>query len=485
MELARHKETKPLRDQRESEQAVVPTKLGKAHHADPVEGRACQTEQPLEGKMIETKGSAVISTRRERIAVLAKKHETLTTLSHHIDEVWLCEAYRRTRKDGATGIDGQSAQQYAQQLEGNLRSLLERAKAGTYRAPAVRRVHIPKGNGETRPIGIPTFEDKVLQRAVTMVLEAVYEQDFLPCSYGFRPGRNPHQCIEALRDAARKMAGGWVLEMDIRKYFDTIPRPRLLEILRQRVRDGVILRLVAKWLHAGVMEEGTTHFPDAGTPQGGVISPLLANVFLHEVLDTWFERDVRPRISGRAHLFRYADDAVLLFEKEEDARRVFEVLHKRFEKYGLTLHPEKTRLVRFKRPDRDGAAKNGGGGPGTFDFLGFTHHWAQLDHGHWVVLRRTMRSRFTRALKAVWAWLKANRHRPLGEQQRGLAQRLRGHYNYYAIRGNSSRAWHFRSEVECAWKKWLSRRSDKAGLTWLRMRRILERFPLPTPSLRS
>jgi group II intron reverse transcriptase/maturase len=315
------------------------------------------------------------------------------------------------------------------------------------------------------------------------VLEAVYERDFLPCSYGFRPGRNQHQCIEALRDAARKMAGGWVLEVDIRKFFDTIPRQRLLEILRQRVRDGVILRLVAKWLHAGVMEEGRLMFPDAGTPQGGVISPLLANIFLHEVLDTWFERDVTPRMNGRSYLFRYADDAVMLFEKEEDARRVFDVLPKRFEKYGLTVHPEKTRLVRFKRPDRDTDAQGGGGGPGTFDFLGFTHHWAQLEHGHWVVLRRTMSSRMRRALKAVWAWLKANRHLPLGEQQRGLAQRLRGHYGYYAIRGNTSCAWSFRDGVKRAWKRWLSRRSDKAGLTWARFNRILRRFPLPVPAL--
>jgi group II intron reverse transcriptase/maturase len=297
--------------------------------------------------MTETKGSTSISTRQERIAELARKFQTLTTLSHHIDEEWLREAYRRTRKDGAAGVDGQSAKEYAQNLEGNLGALLERAKAGTYRAPVVRRVHIPKGNGETRPIEIPTFEDKVLQRAVTMVLEAVYEQDFLPCNYGFRPGRNQHQCIEALRDAARKMAGGWVLEVDIRKFFDTIPRQRLLEILSQRVRDGVISRLVAKWLHAGVTENGSTTHPEAGTPQGGVISPLLANIFLHEVLDTWFERDVRPRMRGRAHLFRYADDAVMLFQKEEDARRVLEVLPKRFEKYGLTLHPEKTRLAAF------------------------------------------------------------------------------------------------------------------------------------------
>ncbi len=433
--------------------------------------------------MTGTKGLEDISTRQQRIAELAKRFETLTTLNHHVDMEWMREAYRRTRKDGATGVDGQSAQEYEVKLEENLQSLLERAKAGTYRAPAVRRVHIPKGNGETRPIGIPTFEDKVLQRAVTMVLEPIYEQDFLPCSFGFRPGRNAHQCIAELRDAARKMAGGWVLEVDIRKFFDSIPRPQMLEVLNQRVRDGVLSRLVAKWLHAGVMEDGAVTYPKAGTPQGGVISPLLANVYLHEVLDAWFERDVRPRLKGRAHLFRYADDAVMLFEMEEDARRVFEVLPKRLEKYGLTLHPEKTRLVRFKRPDRDRTDDEGDGGAatGTFDFLGFTHHWAQMKNEHWVILQRTARDRFSRAVKAVWMWLKHNRHQALVEQQRGLAQRLRGHYGYFAIRGNSSRAWRFLRAVTLAWKTWLERRSDKAGMGWRRYLALLKRYPLPRP----
>jgi len=432
--------------------------------------------------MSETKGSTSISTRQERIAELAKRFQTLTTLNHHIDEVWLSEAYRCTRKDGAVGVDGQSAEDYAQQLESNLGSLLERAKAGTYRAPAVRRVHIPKGNGETRPIGIPTFEDKVLQRAVKMVLEPIYEQDFLPCSYGFRPGRNQHQCIEALREAARKMAGGWVLEVDIRKFFDTIPRQRLLEILRKRVQDGVILRLVAKWLHAGVQEEGLTTSSEAGTPQGGVISPLLANIFLHEVIDTWFEQDVKPRMKGQAHLFRYADDAVMLFEKEDDARRVLEVLPKRFEKYELALHPEKTRLVRFQKPSRDTTpGTSGGGGPGTFNFLGFTHHWYRSARGYWVVARKTMASRLARAIRAVWIWLKTNRHLPLADQRVGLSRRLTGHYNYFAIIGNMERVWRFHDAVLCAWKRWLSKRSDKAGLTWSRFNRIRAKFSLPRP----
>ena len=247
---------------------------------------------------METLGSETVCTKLERIAKLARQAPTmvLTTLAHHIDLDWMREAYRRTRKDAAPGVDQQTAEQYAERLEENLRALLERAKAGTYRAPPVRRVHIPKGNGETRPIGIPTFEDKVLQRAVAMVLEAVYEQDFLDCSYGFRPGRSAPQALQTLWDKAMAMNGGWIVEVDIRKFFDTMNHQHLMDALRRRVRDGVLLRLISKWLHAGVQEEGSVSYPEAGTPQGGVISPLLANVYLHEVLDVWFERDVKPRL---------------------------------------------------------------------------------------------------------------------------------------------------------------------------------------------
>jgi group II intron reverse transcriptase/maturase len=235
----------------------------------------------MEGTMTETPSSTNISTKLDRIAEQARQAPELafTTLAHHIDIDWLREAYRRTRKDGATGVDGQTAAEYAANLESNLQSLLDRAKSGTYRAPAVRRVHIPKGDGsQTRPIGIPTFEDKVLQRAVAMVLEAVYEQDFFDGSYGFRPGRSAHQALEVLQHEAVCMAGGWVLEVDIRKFFDTLDHAHLRELLRRRVRDGVLLRLIGKWLNAGVMESGELSYPDAGTPQGGVVSPLLANV---------------------------------------------------------------------------------------------------------------------------------------------------------------------------------------------------------------
>lgn len=424
-----------------------------------------------------------VSTKLERIAKLAKQmpDAPLRTLAHHIDIEWLHEAYRRVRKDGAVGVDGQTAEEYAKQLGVNLQGLLDRAKSGDhYRAPPVRRVHIPKGDGsKTRPIGIPTFEDKVLQKAVAMVLEAVYEQDFMSCSYGFRPRRGAHGALQALWDQTMAIGGGWVLEADIEKFFDSVDHARLREVLSQRVRDGVLTRLIGKWLKAGVMEEGMVRHPESGTPQGGVISPLLANVYLHEVLDVWWERDVRPRLRGRTALVRYADDFVMVFETEEDAHRVAEVLPKRFEKYGLRLHPEKTRLVRFERPRAhppDGGDDNGSG---SFDLLGFTHFWGRSRKGSWVVKRKTANDRFSRTLRRISVWCRGNRHLPIKEQHAKLGRKLRGHDAYYGITGNAQALAVLRYEVCRIWRKWLDRRSWKTGMTWPRVQRVLEAFPLP------
>jgi len=405
-----------------------------------------------------------------------------TTLAHHVDLDWLREAYRRTRKDGAAGVDGQTAAEYATKLEENLRSLLDRAKSGSYRAPPVRRVNIPKGDGtQTRPIGVPTFEDKILQRAVAMLLEAIYEQDFLDCSYGFRPGRSAHQAVERIQNEATRMTGGWVLEIDIARFFDTLDHAHLRSMLGRRVRDGVLLRLIGKWLNAGVMEAGMLSHPDAGTPQGGVISPLLANVYLHEVLDVWFEEDVKPRLAERALLVRYADDAVMLFAREDDARRVMDVLPKRFEKYGLMLHPGKTRLVEFRRPDRRPPPRDGDGGdrPGTFDFLGFTHHWGLSRRGKWIVKQRTASDRFRRSLKKIVAWCKQHRHEPVKLQWKTLSAKLRGHFGYFGITGNLRALERFRLHVEESWRQWLGRRSLRARITYERWDRMRERYPLP------
>lgn len=432
--------------------------------------------------MTETPSSLDISTKLERIAKQAReiRGTNLKTLAHHIDVDWLREAYRRTRKDGAPGIDGQSAEQYGADLEGNLRSLLDRAKTGRYRAPPVRRVHIPKGDGgETRPIGIPTFEDKVLQRAVAMVVGAVYEEEFHDFSYGFRPGRSAHQALQALQTAACVIAGGWVVEVDIRKFFDTVDHVHLREILHRRIGDGVLLRLIGKWLNAGVLEGLELSYPDEGTPQGGVISPLLANIYLHDVFDEWFVRDASPALRGRAFPVRYADDIVVLFERREDAERFLEVLPKRFGKYGLTLHPDKTRLVPFRRPDR---VDDDDDPPGTFDLLGFTHHWGKSLKGKWIVKQRTANDRFTRALRRIREWCRWHRHDPLEAQHLTLGRKLRGHYNYFGITGNFRALGRFLFEVKRAWRKALARRSQQR-LPWIKMQRILKRLALPGPRI--
>jgi group II intron reverse transcriptase/maturase len=409
-----------------------------------------------------------------------KPGTALTSLSHHIDLEWLREAWRLTRKDGAAGVDGVTAQEYERDLEANLQSLLDRAKSGTYFAPPVRRAHIPKGKGnETRPLGIPTLEDKILQRAVVMCLEAVYEQDFLPCSYGFRPGRSAHQALDAIWTTAMDVGQVWVLEVDIRRFFDALDKRHLREILRQRVRDGVILRLIGKWLNAGVLERGSLSFPETGTPQGGVISPLLANVYLHEVLDLWIRDRVAPRLMGPVHLVRYADDFVLLFRAEADARRVFAALPKRFAEYGLELHPSKTRLVEFRQPPyRRRTAPHV-----SFDFLGFTHYWGRSRKGGWVVQRKTAGDRLTRSLDRIRSWCREHRHDPMRSQHRTLSAKVRGHYAYFGIRGNARCLKAYHDEVRRIWKKWLGRRCWKGKLFWQRFERLIARFPLPPPRL--
>lgn len=429
------------------------------------------------------RNSSSVSLKQQRIAELAKQspQRGFTSLAYHMDIDWLRDAYRNTRKDGAAGVDGQTAAEYEQDLEGNLRRLLDRAKSGTYRAPPVRRAHIPKGGStaETRPIGIPTLEDKVLQRAVVMLLEPIYETAFHDGSYGFRPGRSAHQALESLWKQAMDQCGGWILEVDIRKFFDTLDHARLREFLQHRIRDGVLLRLIGKWLNAGVMEDGSVSYPEAGSPQGGVISPLLANLYLHHVLDRWFEQEVKPRLKGRAFLIRYADDFVIGFGREDDAKRVFEVLPKRFGKYGLTIHPDKTRLVPFQQPAPRRAASTGNpDGPGSFDLLGFTHYWGRSRNGHWVVKRKTAKSRLSRAVRSIAQWCRTHRHRPVKEQHRVLCQKLCGHYAYYGITGNASALSAFRTAVVRTWRQWLSRRNRERSTTWTVFTRMLERYPL-------
>lgn len=433
--------------------------------------------------MARTPSPTNISTKLQRIAELAKEAPQLafTTLAHHIDKDLLREAYRRTRKDAAVGIDGQTGAEYGANLEANLQSLLDRVKSGKYQAPPVRRVYIPKGDGsKTRPIGVPTFEDKVLQRAVVMILEPIYEQDFMDWSYGFRPRRSAHQALAATWWALMQMHGGWVLEVDIKSFFDELDHDHLRGFVRQRVRDGVLLRLLGKWLNAGVLEEGVVTTPESGTPQGGVISPLLANIYLHEVFDRWFEDEVRPRLRGQAFVVRYADDIMIVFRNESDARRVMEVLPKRMDRFGLGLHPQKTRLVEFHQPRRSQTRR--GPRQGSFDLLGFTHFWARSRRGAWVVRRKTAGDRFSRVVRGIGQWCRFNRHLPVRVQHQLLSAKLRGHDAYYGITGNSGSLARLRWEVERAWRRWLHHRSQR-GMTWETFYKLLGRHPLPKPRI--
>lgn len=426
-----------------------------------------------------------VSTKQQRIAELARDAPGIafTTLAHHIDLDWLHEAYARTRKDGAVGVDGQTADDYGADLTGNLQVLLDRVKSGTYAAPPVRRVNIPKAGSpcETRPLGIPTFEDKLLQRAVLMVLEPIFETDFVDVSHGFRPGRGAHGALDALWKQLMSLGGGWVVDVDLRRFFDTIDHGHLRECLERRVRDGVILRLIGKWLNAGVLEAGVVTTPDRGTPQGGVISPLLANIVLHYVLDDWFAREVRPRLQGEAFLIRYADDFVIGAARGDDARRILEVLPRRMSKHGLTVHPEKTRLVRFAPADADdsGSKEPEDRAPTTFDFLGFTHFRGRSRAGGWVVQRKTAKGRLRRTLQALSAWCRANLHLPIEEQHRKLDQKLRGHYGYYGIIGNFASLQNVLDGTRRIWRHWLSRRRRGGPMSWADFVRLESRHRLP------
>ena len=432
--------------------------------------------------MGDTLRSPTVTTKLQRLAEQANHNpeRVFTNLAHLIDVDFLREAYRRTSKSSAAGIDGVTAKLYAEHLDDNLHDLHDRLRRGRYQAAPVVRVWIEKEDGGQRPIGKPAFEEKSVQRAVAMLLEAIYEQDFSDSSYGFRPGRGPHQALHALRTHCMEEGIGWIVDADVSGYFDSIDRTRLREVLRRRVNDGRIMRLIGKWLRAGVMEEGGLHHPETGVVQGGVISPVLANIFLHHVLDEWFEREVQPRLKGRSFLTRFADDWIMGCELETDAQRLMAVLPKRFGRFGLSLHPEKTVLIRFRKPT---TRKGSGDGNGTFDFLGLTHYWTRSRRGYWVIHRRTARKRLRRTKKALWRWCRANRHLPLKDQYWKLCQKLRGHFQYYGIRGNYRLLSKVRRHAEKAWRYWLSRRSHKSAISWEKFQKLKAVFGLPIPKI--
>jgi group II intron reverse transcriptase/maturase len=402
------------------------------------------------------------------------------SLAHLIDVPALERAYRRMRKDAAVGVDGVTKEQYGQELEVNLQSLHERMKSKRYRHQPIRRVHIPKGRGKTRPIGVSAFEDKLVQDAVREVLEAIYEQDFLDCSYGFRPGRSAHDAIRTLDRIVHRGEVSWILEVDVQSFFDSLDRNELKKMLETRVADGSLLRLIGKCLHVGVLDGVELSTSETGTAQGSVLSPLLGNVYLHYALDLWFETEVKPRLRGRATLIRYCDDFVIGFEREDDARRVMAVMGKRLGRFGLTLHPDKTRLLPFRRPS---AGQKGRKGPATFDFLGFTFYWARSRKGRWGMWCKTRRASLRRAIQSIYDWCRRHRHHPASVQHAALTRRIRGHFNYFGVSGNFRSLLLLVEAARRAWYKWLCRRSQRKRLTWERFADLLRQLPLPRPQI--
>jgi RNA-directed DNA polymerase len=422
-----------------------------------------------------------VSTKLARIAKQSKQSPAMvfTTLAHLMDEDFLTEGFHQLRKDAAAGTDEVTVVEYAVNLKERITDLHRRLVTGLYRAQPARRVWIPKGDGGRRPLAILVLEDKIVQRAVAMLLEAIYEPHFCDFSCGFRRHFSAHTALIYLRQQCLELGINWIIDADIRKFFDTISWNQLRTILQKRMNDGALLRLIGKWLHVGVLEEGQVVNQELGTPQGAPISPILANIFLHYVLDEWFQTQVRPRMGGNCFLVRYADDFVMGFSLKRDTERVFEVLPKRFERFGLSIHPDKSRMVQFSRP-----YWKRGKGPGSFAFLGFTHYWAKTLKGGWTIKRKTQSKRLSRFLSGIGDWCKEHLHRPLAEQHRMLTAKLCGHYQYYGVRGNFKMLEVAYEHTRVMWKKWLRRRNSMNRMSWERFAEQVERtLALPLPRI--
>ena len=402
------------------------------------------------------------------------------SLAHLIDVPALGRAYDRMRKDAAVGVDGMTKERYGQDLEVRLRDLYARLRSKRYRHQPIRRIHIPKGQGKTRPIGISAFEDKLVQDVLREILGAIYEQDFFDCSHGFRPGRSAHDAMRALDRIVHRGEVNWILEADIVSFFDSVDRTALVEMLQTRIADGSLLRLIGKCLHVGVLDGEEHSRPDLGTAQGSVLSPILGNVYLHYVLDQWFGVDVKLQLQGRATLIRYCDDFIIGFEREDDARRVMALLGKRLGHFGLSLHPDKTRLLPFRRPP---AGQRRGKGPATFDFLGFTVYWERSRWGRWRMGCKTRSARLRRATRSVHDWCRRHRHLSIKDQHAALTRRLRGHFNYFGVNGNLRSLKLLVEATKPIWYKWLNRRSQRSRMTWERFHALLEQHPLPRPRI--
>jgi group II intron reverse transcriptase/maturase len=461
-----------------------PNKAGKLA-AEVVEGRGPAKGNPPERNVLRTQSRAGAPSALERVRRAAERdrRQRFTALQHHVYDVErLRTAYLVLKRNAVAGVDGETWQHYGQALEANLRDLSGRLKRGAYRAKPVRRVYIPKTDGRQRPLGVPALEDKIVQRSVVEVLNAIYETDFLGFSYGFRPGRNPHRALDALTTGIMTRKVSWVLDADVRAFFDTLEHGWLVRFIEHRVADRRVVRLIQKWLSAGVLEDGKRIRSEVGTVQGGSISPLLANVYLHYVFDLWVQRWRNKQARGDVVVVRWADDFVVGFQHRDEAARFLAELRERFAKFGLELHPDKTRLIEFGRFADENRRRRGGGKPETFDFLGFTHSCAKTRAGRFTVLRRTMRKRLRAKLQEVKTELRCRMHDPVPEQGAYLRSVVSGHYRYYGVPLNRPALKAFGYAVGWIWFRMLRRRSQRHRLTWSRMRRLLRRW-LPPPRI--
>jgi len=425
-----------------------------------------------------------MSLKLDRLAELAREDpgRRFHSIAHFLIAKVLYEACFSLRKDASAGVDGLTHAEYARDAHENIRKLHERLKSKTYRAQPLRRIYIPKEDGTQREISIPALEDKIVQKATVDLLSAIYEQDFYECSYGFRPGRGAQDALDEVGRVICTQSTDYVVEIDIASYFNSIVREQLMAMIEKRISDASILRLIRKWINVGVIDEGRLLVSNTGTGQGQIISPLLANVYLHVILDEWFEKEVKPRLRGKAFEVRYADDAALFFQYREDAQKVFEVLPKRFARFGLTLHPEKTRLIEFGRSAYRKAQRTGVK-PETFDLLGFTHLATRSRRGNFTVHVKTMKKRLRRSLNAISVWCQKHRHDDVELQWKSLNAKLRGHYEYYGRPTNYRSLLQFHRGVRRIWRKWLNRRTRGKTLTWKNYQNLLDRLPLLPPRI--
>ena len=417
-------------------------------------------------------------TKELQIAERARKHkgEALHSLNQYIDEALLERCYKHLNKDSSSGVDGENWYEFGIEAKERIPELLCKFKTGKYKAPQIRRAYIPKGDGEKRPLGIPTIEDKVLQSGVRSVLEPIYETDFKEFSYAFRPRRSTHQTIDYMTRQVTFEGMRYIIDADLKNYFGSIPHDLLREFIARRVNDGVIRKMLDKWMKAGILEEGQVSYPTEGTPQGGIISPILSNIYLHYVLDEWFSGQIQPLLKGKSFIVRYADDFILGFSDEQDANRVMEVLPKRFGKYRLSLHPGKTKLI-----DLDGESGEGERG---FDFLGFTHYKGKSRKGKSIMKRKTSKKKLTKSITQTEEWIKENRHRKLKELITELNVKMRGHYNYYGITFNNKSIHSFYIQIRRKLHKWLNRRGGKTVWTWDKFFLLIDKwYPLLRPKL--